>query len=116
MKMDQLSTLPSSSVNFDCFLREPDNKEEEHIENRVRCIDIITRTVLFLHEFEQKLGLNFNDQERDKEQYLSALILLSEINLVTTSSSFSDMVQMALGLQAKLLCLLIGFTNKELRD
>jgi hypothetical protein len=111
--------LLKNSLNFDCFLREQDlvHKKEERIilEDRVRCIDVITRTLLFFYEFEQKL--NFIDQEGYKVIYLSALILLSEINFVTSSSNFNtfrDMVQWGLELQAKLIYLLIGFTNKQL--
>jgi hypothetical protein len=93
------------------------NKKEEQVilEDRVKCIDVITRTVLFFQEYEQKL---FNDQEGNKGLYLSALKLLSDINFVTSLSnvdSFRDMVKIGLGLQAKLLFLLIGFTNRELQ-
>jgi hypothetical protein len=116
--MNQLLTLLSSSVNFDCLIRpELIFKKEEHIEDRIRCIDVITRTLFFFQEFEQKI--NYIYREDYKVLYLSALKLLSEINFVTSwrnVNTFRDMVQMGLGLQVKILFLLIGFTNKELQD
>jgi hypothetical protein len=112
--------LLNGDNNDDYFLKGPDlvlnnlkNEEQIILENRVRCVDIITRTLLFLYEYEQKSRCL--DQEEYKIFYLSTLKLLSEINFVTNlSNSFRDMVQWGLELQAKLLHLIISFTENQL--
>lgn len=97
----------------DLVLNNLKNEEQILIENRIRCIDSITRTLIFLNEIENKSkSLN---QDEYKVFYLSTLKLLSEINNFTSLSNiFRDVVHYGLELQARLIYLLISYTEKHI--